>query len=109
MIQLRDIAKTLGFEVGCGDNSCIWGPPGGMGTNGGCRCYEPRADRTIWNGLRQMAAVANKLRAAQPGVRLTDEEREALRWLAQSVSGPPWNDEQKAALAVLDKLIGEEP
>jgi len=26
--------------IGCQDNSCIWGPPGGMGTNGGCRCYE---------------------------------------------------------------------
>lgn len=22
----------------CGDNSCMFGPPGGMGTNGGCRC-----------------------------------------------------------------------
>jgi hypothetical protein len=22
----------------CGDHSCIFGPPKGMGTNGGCRC-----------------------------------------------------------------------
>lgn len=26
------------FGIGCGDNSCRWGAPGGMGTNGGCRC-----------------------------------------------------------------------
>ncbi len=36
--KLRDIAKALGFDAGCGDNSCIWGSPGGMATNGGCRC-----------------------------------------------------------------------
>lgn len=28
--------KILG--IGCGDNSCVWGPPGGQGTNGGCQC-----------------------------------------------------------------------
>ena len=27
-------------EFGCGDNSCIVGPPGGMANNGGCRCFE---------------------------------------------------------------------
>lgn len=30
------LAKLL--RIGCGDNSCQWGVPGGMGTNGGCRC-----------------------------------------------------------------------
>ena len=25
---------ALGIEVGCGDNSCVWGRPGGMATNG---------------------------------------------------------------------------
>lgn len=24
----------------CGDNSCIFGSPGGMATNGGCRCIK---------------------------------------------------------------------
>ena len=37
-IKLRDVAAGLGMDVGCGDNSCIWGSPGGMATNGGCRC-----------------------------------------------------------------------
>jgi hypothetical protein len=38
--KLRDIATALGLNVGCGDNSCIWGSPGGMATNGGCRCHK---------------------------------------------------------------------
>lgn len=32
------LSKTL--KIGCGDNSCMWGSPGGMATNGGCRCVE---------------------------------------------------------------------
>lgn len=31
------------MEIGCGDNSCIFScirPSMGMGTNGGCRCFE---------------------------------------------------------------------
>lgn len=35
-VKLRDVAKDLGMDVGCIDNSCIWGSPGGMATNGGC-------------------------------------------------------------------------
>lgn len=38
------IAKNIGIEAGCGDNSCLWGSPGGMGTNGGCRCAEKGRD-----------------------------------------------------------------
>lgn len=54
------------FGIGCGDNSCVWGPPGGMGTNGGCRCYEgtsqaARKERlAVSSGarlLRQIAAL----------------------------------------------------
>jgi hypothetical protein len=26
----------------CGDNSCVFGSPGGMGTNGGCQCVGER-------------------------------------------------------------------
>lgn len=40
--KLRDVAADLGMAVGCGDNSCIWGSPGGMATNGGCRCLDHR-------------------------------------------------------------------
>jgi hypothetical protein len=26
-------------DYGCGDSGCIFGSPGGMATNGGCRCF----------------------------------------------------------------------
>ena len=35
---LPNLQRTLG--IGCGDNSCIFGPPDGMATNGGCRCIK---------------------------------------------------------------------
>ena len=34
------ISFSKEFKVGCGDNSCVWGSPGGMATNGGCRCFD---------------------------------------------------------------------
>ncbi len=40
----RELAAKHGFEIGCGDNSCWFGAPGGMATNGGCRCL-PRGAR----------------------------------------------------------------
>ena len=36
---IRSVAVELfGKDVGCHDHSCIYGHPGGMGTNGGCGC-----------------------------------------------------------------------
>ena len=36
--ELREAAALAGHYVGCGDNSCLFVKPKGMGTNGGCRC-----------------------------------------------------------------------
>jgi len=33
----------MSMDYGCGDNSCVFGSPGGMATNGGCRCFEEMA------------------------------------------------------------------
>lgn len=33
-----NLSKLL--DIGCGDNSCTFGSPGGMATNGGCRCFK---------------------------------------------------------------------
>lgn len=41
-MKARELAAKFGYEIGCIDNSCWFGRPGGMGTNGGCRCW-PRA------------------------------------------------------------------
>lgn len=61
MTRLRDIAAALGMDVGCGDNSCVWGAPGGMATNGGCRCYGSRGGQDHRVGLLQMTQVARHL------------------------------------------------
>lgn len=26
------------LDLGCTDHNCVWGHPGGLGTNGGCKC-----------------------------------------------------------------------
>ena len=36
---LRDALADAGIEP-CADSSCMFGPPGGMSTNHGCRCLE---------------------------------------------------------------------
>src|SRR5689334_20881924 len=42
----------------CGDNSCNFGPPGGMGTNGGCRCFGLRS----WDWPQDPRAAADQAR-----------------------------------------------
>ena len=61
-------------DYGCGDNSCMFGPPGGMGTNGGCRCLKdlPGGDRHhVQRGVR---AIRKELAAAKAQL---EQEREA--------------------------------
>lgn len=59
--KLWQVAEALGHKVGCGDNSCVWGSPGGMATNGGCRCYGRRGEQDDRVGLLLMADVARAL------------------------------------------------
>jgi hypothetical protein len=42
----RTIARRLVMELaqGCGDHSCRFNKPSGMGTNGGCRCIDKIED-----------------------------------------------------------------
>lgn len=56
--KLHDIATALGMNVGCGDNSCIWGSPGGMATNGGCRCHKGSDAVDMRVTMLQMQRVA---------------------------------------------------
>lgn len=54
-IAARTRLSALLAEAGitpCGDNPCMFGPPGGMGTNGGCRCL-PR-DRSVPSEVRRL-------------------------------------------------------
>ncbi len=60
--SLEDYLAEAGITI-CGDNSCMFGHPGGVGTNGGCRCIgrdggiPPEAMRFI----RRLARVAVRL------------------------------------------------
>lgn len=63
-MKLREHAKAIGLDVGCIDSSCIWGSPGGMATNGGCRCVDHEDDRQVLRRqVRAMARVAMALAA----------------------------------------------
>ena len=65
----------------CGDNSCWFGSPGGMATNGGCRCaprgrWTPEEHHEVNRLMRKMAhaivALAKRAEAAEAQVcRLT--------------------------------------
>jgi len=52
--------ETCTKYVGCGDNSCRFRKPRGMGTNGGCRC----ADRPL-----VMSALARLYKAALANIK----------------------------------------
>jgi hypothetical protein len=34
----RAAVEMFGESIGCSDSGCVFGHPGGMHTNGGCRC-----------------------------------------------------------------------
>ena len=55
---------------GCGDSLCMFGPPDGMQTNGGCRCLQSMP--------RYVAADRGRLRRIERGVRSLRAEVERL-------------------------------
>lgn len=60
-------SKKTGLEkLGCGDNSCVYGAPGGMGVNHGCRCFIdcPNEDRI---------KARNAIRMLRQYIEITDE------------------------------------
>ena len=76
---------------GCSDGGCVFGHPGGMHTNGGCRCLAelpPEKRVRVRNGIRQMREALEEIsdpiavlkkRAEEEGLVL--DVRTAL-WLA---------------------------
>ncbi len=51
------------FQIGCGDNSCMWGSRGGMATNGGCRCYKDIYHHEIENDKKREEARMASMQA----------------------------------------------
>lgn len=61
------------FKIGCGDNSCIWGGPGGMATNGGCRCYRQDYHHEIKNENKRQEQIMKDMQdrmTLHAGIRL---------------------------------------
>jgi hypothetical protein len=61
-MKLWEYARSVGLDVTPCDNSCVWGSPGGMGTNGGCRCGGTTTEGR--EARMQMRLMARALRAA---------------------------------------------
>lgn len=57
---------------GCSDHGCVFGHPGGMGTNGGCRCLKtfistnPVNGRRVHKNIRLLRAEIKRLRELLP-------------------------------------------
>lgn len=79
---------------GCTDHGCIFGHPGGMGTNGGCHCLEMRPtaerlriERNVRLLIRAIQDLRNDLTAARLELENTEgrlgsylRDNERLRW-----------------------------
>lgn len=48
---------------GCSDHGCIWGHPGGMGTNGGCNCLKSLRYGLTLDDVRKFQRNIHALRA----------------------------------------------
>lgn len=50
-------------NAGCGDGACVFGHPGGMHTNGGCRCTQERNPVLLRQIIFQLSDIAQILAA----------------------------------------------
>lgn len=59
-------------DYGCGDGGCVFGHPGGMHTNGGCRCLD----------RRELAHDMEALLRVRTGISAL---RQRIKWLERQV------------------------
>lgn len=72
----------------CGDNSCVLGAPGGMGTNGGCQCASMKPLAHTHRSVREWSqSVARLAREAMAEVDRLRAENERLRLDLQNSLG----------------------
>jgi hypothetical protein len=85
----------MSMDYGCGDNSCVFGSPGGMATNGGCRCFEEMARTPEGRQAR---------RNLQKGIYFMRQKlarhREAIRLLSEITEYQPLSDSDDGYIAV---------
>lgn len=65
--------KRLAGIEGCTDHGCIFGHPGGMGTNGGCACEKEVRSVTVRRRLRK------NIQAYQQGIEVLQQQVAALQ------------------------------
>jgi hypothetical protein len=57
--------KLVDGVIGCSDHGCVFGHPGGMGTNGGCHCLSdlrpPDLRRRVTKNVRVLRAELDRL------------------------------------------------
>jgi hypothetical protein len=57
--------KLVDGVIGCSDHGCVFGHPGGMGTNGGCHCLSdlrpPDLRRRVTKNVRVLRAEIDRL------------------------------------------------
>lgn len=62
--SLRAAARRhFGDDVGCHDGGCVYGHPGGMHTNGGCRCLDDVDPNGLRLHARRLSFLAQHLAA----------------------------------------------
>lgn len=89
------MSESLMHElVSCGDNSCTFAPPKGVGTNGGCRCFKSINDSDKRWQLQRNAQILkyeigrlnNVINDRTNIIQNQEQEikrlREALKWIA---------------------------
>lgn len=66
--EIRAIQNRLSELTGlCGDHSCVFGPPKGMGRNGGCRC-EVKRNPKVQMAIQLQRRLITLLLDARPAV-----------------------------------------
>lgn len=58
---VRRVAERRHPGMGCSDPSCIFGHPGGLGTNGGCECLKERETVILRRTILALADIARVL------------------------------------------------
>lgn len=58
---VRRVAERRHPGLGCSDHGCVFGHPGGMGTNGGCECTKEREPVRLVRTIMALSDIARVL------------------------------------------------
>lgn len=83
MIEAR-LAELTGL---CGDHSCVFGPPKGLGTNGGCRCEvkrNPKVQQAIQLQRKLSALLRERVQVQSESIETFQSQ---LRVMKEAIEG----------------------